>query len=207
MISFNRQSVSLRRLPRSPLIRKPVLSPVANQPMNQPPEHGFLPELDPSCCTFAPELGNCQIFGSGERAPARDDRRAAALGQELVERQAEAALAAVGGDRRGCIVRAHEGRDRGAADAPCLDLGGELLLPPLEPGCRIAALRGARLAGRARERQGRRGDALELLHLSHSELLTDRMRCRRYRRLSRSLPSARKITRRERLRTCVSVSR
>src|SRR5215207_11064994 len=94
---------------------------------------------------------------------------------------------------------------------PLASLGGELLLPPLEPGCRIAALRGARLAGRARERrQGRRGDALELLHLGHSELLTDRMRCRRDRRLSRplgSLPSARKITRRERLRTCVSVSR
>jgi len=41
----------------------------------------------------------------------------AALGEELIERQAEAALAAVGGDGRGRIVRAHEGGDRGAADA------------------------------------------------------------------------------------------
>src|SRR5215217_5105208 len=120
-----------------------------------------------------------------ERAPARNDRRAAALGQELVERQPEAALAAVGGDRRRGIVGAHERRDGRGAD-PASRLLGELPLPALEPGRRVAALRGARLAGRARERRQGRGDRLETPDLGHSELLADRTRRRRDRLLAPS---------------------
>ena len=50
-------------------------------------------------------------MGLLERAPARDDGRAAALGEKLIERQTEASLAAVGRDGRSRIVGRHEGCD------------------------------------------------------------------------------------------------
>src|ERR1700687_3987329 len=74
-------------------------------------------------------------------ASTRDDRRGAALGEKLVERQAKTSLAAVGGDGRAGIVRRHQGRDGRGADAFRPRFACELALPGVEPGGRAAALR------------------------------------------------------------------
>src|SRR5215208_5401371 len=106
-----------------------------------------------------------------ERAPARDNGRAAALGEKLIERQAEAPLATVSRDGCSRIGRRHERCHRGGADAFPPRFIGELLLPRLETCRRAAALRRARVAGRPRERQGCGGDDLELPALGHPKLL------------------------------------
>ena len=48
-----------------------------------------------------------------------DDRRRAALDQELIERKAEAALPAIGVDGRLRVGRPHQRGEAGAADAFC----------------------------------------------------------------------------------------
>ncbi len=73
-------------------------------------------------------------MGLLERAPAGDDGGAAALGQELIERQAEAFLAAVRIDRRRRILRLHQRRDAGRPDPLRARLGRILLFPRVEPG-------------------------------------------------------------------------
>ena len=51
------------------------------------------------------------------RSPARDDGRGAALGEELIERQAKASLAAIGSNGRARVVRSHQSSDARGADA------------------------------------------------------------------------------------------
>src|SRR5205823_207816 len=52
-----------------------------------------------------------------QRTPARNDRRAAALGEKFRQRETEAALAAVGIDRRRRVTGLHQRRDAGSTDA------------------------------------------------------------------------------------------
>ena len=89
---------------------------------------------------------HCRM-GLLERAPARDDGRAATLGEKLIERQTEAPLATVGRDGGSRIVRRHEGCDGGGTDTLCPRFIGELALPRFEAGRGVATLRGARVAG------------------------------------------------------------
>ena len=70
----------------------------------------------------------CRV-GLLERAPARDDGRAAALNQKLIERQTEAPLATVSRDGRSRIGSGHEGPDGGGPDAPSPSFSRELILP------------------------------------------------------------------------------
>src|ERR1700730_3571471 len=149
-------------------------------------------------------------IGFLERAPARDDDRAATLSEKLIERQMEAPLTTVSRDGCSRIGRRHEGCDRGGADPPCPRFIGELLLPRLEASRRAAALRGARFAGHPHERrQGCDRDCLELPALSHSDLLSQPLhqtrrwlaipaemrRDRRLSRPSRSVPFIPKCSR------------
>src|SRR5215203_2892636 len=109
-------------------------------------------------------------MGLLERAPARDDGRAATLSEKLIERQTEAPLATISRDGCSRIGGRHEGCDGGGADALSPRFIGELLLPRLEASRRAATLRGARFAGHPNERrQGCDGDCLELPARSHSE--------------------------------------
>ena len=103
-------------------------------------------------------------MGLLERAPARDDGRAATLGEKLIQRQTEAPLATV--SRDGCrrVVRRHEGCDTGRADALSPRFIGELPLPRLEASRRAAALRGARFAGHPHERHQRCSNYDRKLH-------------------------------------------
>jgi hypothetical protein len=113
-------------------------------------------------------LDGCEERGLGllQPATARDDGRGPTLGKKLIERQAEASLAAVGGDRRGSIVRLHQRRDAGAADSFCPRLIGQLSLPTLETSRRTAALRGIRF--RAQTCQYGEGNRSNLPALDHS---------------------------------------
>ena len=118
------------------------------------------------------DRGEQRRMGLLERAPARDDDRAAAFGHELVERQMEALLAAVGANRRAVIIRRHQRGDARAANAP-LASSGEFPLQFSETRRAAAALRGVRLAGHQRQRgQGRRRDCPELPALSHVKHLS-----------------------------------
>src|SRR5215472_5836929 len=110
-------------------------------------------------------------IGLLERTAARDDGRAAALGEKLIERQTEAPLATVSRDGCSRIGGRHEGCEGGAADALSSRFISELLLPRLEAGRGAAARGGARLAGHPRECQhGCDGGRLELPVLSHKNL-------------------------------------
>src|SRR5256886_6076517 len=106
-------------------------------------------------------------------APARDDGRRPALGEKLTERQTEASLAAIGGDRRRRIGGLHHGCRGGGTDAFCPRLLGELSLPGFEPGRRAPALSGLRFRAQTREHcQGRESGRRKLPALGHSELLS-----------------------------------
>src|ERR1043165_1489689 len=103
-----------------------------------------------------------------ERAPARNDRVGAALGEKFGQREAETALAAIRVDGGGGVIRLHRGRDAGSPDALRARLRGELLLPAQgSPDALRARLRGELLlpaleAGRgvaACRRQHRTGTA------------------------------------------------
>jgi hypothetical protein len=105
------------------------------------------------------------------RTSARNDRRPAPLGEKLIEREVEAALAAVGIDGRLRIVRRHQGRDGRGADALGPRLAGEFLLPGVEAGGGTAALRGVGLRGCASQRgQGEEGGGRNSLALGHQEI-------------------------------------
>src|SRR5215467_2797344 len=109
-------------------------------------------------------------IGLLERTPARDDGRAAALGEKLIERQTEAPLATVGCDGCSRVGRRLEGSNGGGADALSPRFIAELRLPRLEASRRAAALRGIRFAGQPYERhEGCDGGGLEL-PLDHREL-------------------------------------
>src|SRR5215212_9119160 len=82
-------------------------------------------------------------IGLLEGAPACDDERAAPLGEELIERQTEAALPPVSRDGCGRISRRHKCCEGCGADAPCPCFLGELLLPDPEPSRGAAARRRA----------------------------------------------------------------
>src|SRR4029450_1577968 len=113
----------------------------------------MIPAIGPEACLHSPNgqertrrdavalldrRKECRM-GLLERAPARDDRRAATLGEKLIERQTEAPLATV--SRDGCcrIRSRHEGCDGGGADTFCPCFVGELLLQGLEAGRGAAA--------------------------------------------------------------------
>src|SRR6185369_18074923 len=94
--------------------------------------------------------------GSEQRAlrrlqlpPLRDDRRSPALGEKLVERETETALAAVGVDGRLRVVRRHQRLDGAGADALGLRLAREFLLPGGIAGGRAAALGGVGVRAQA----------------------------------------------------------
>jgi hypothetical protein len=79
-----------------------------------------------------------------------------------------AALVTVSGDGCRRIVRRHQGREGGSADALAPRFIGELPLPRLEASRRAAALRGAGLARHPQQRrQDCDGDGLELSALGH----------------------------------------
>jgi hypothetical protein len=98
------------------------------------------------------------LNGSKQRAlrclelpPFRNDGRSSPLGEKLVKREIETALAAVGIDGRLRVVRRHQGLDGRGTDALGPRLAGELLLPGRIAGGRAAALRGVGLGVEACE--------------------------------------------------------
>ena len=84
-------------------------------------------------------------------AAARHDRSRAALDHELIERELETMQAAIGVDSRLRVVRRQQGRDTGRADALRPRLLGERILPGLESGGAVAALRGVGVGARIGE--------------------------------------------------------
>ncbi len=106
-----------------------------------------------------------------ERAPARYDGRRAPLGHELLKRQAEASLSAIG--RYGCIriVGAHQRGDAGGAHPMGARFAGERALPRLKTCRRIAALCGARLADHAEEgKKNCRRHYFQIAGFGHAEI-------------------------------------
>ena len=98
-----------------------------------------------------------------------DDGRAAALGEELVQRQLEAVLAPVRRDGGGRVGRVLQRREAGRA-GPAARLLGELPLPRIETGRGVAALRGLHLPGAESDPgDGRDRDGLTPQILDHAK--------------------------------------
>ncbi len=104
-----------------------------------------------------------------EFASARYDGRSAALGEKLLEGQTEAMLPAIGADRGGGIVGAHQSVDAVGGDAPGARFIGKLALPGVKARCRIAALcRLGFAAGSGHSQERRERDCLQTPVFGHS---------------------------------------
>src|SRR5262249_38062671 len=96
-----------------------------------------------------------------------DDGGGAALGEEGFEREIEAALAAVGIDGGLRVIRCHQGRNGGGADALGPRLARKLLLPAFIAGGGIAAGGGVGVRRERCDGQGSEGGRDKCLALGH----------------------------------------
>ena len=126
----------------------------------------------------------CDAFNC---APLRDDGRSPALGEKLIEREIETALAAVGIDGRLRVVRRHQGLDGAGADALGPRLAGEFLLPGGKAGGRAAAL-GAAWAWGVEACEHGQGGAESKCEAEHGKAIPRESAANRHRLLARPRP-------------------